>query len=276
MSRTKINGLILCTVVLLASLSGQGASATAPAATTYYMNTAATCGDPFFGGFWNPGNKTCTIPNTRVVTFALGDLLIVPLGVTVVNNGMFDGSVDIAIRQGGTFTNNSVVALALLSGSGLGTAAGTINNAGNFTNNKIVAMNMNSRLSNWAPGSVNNGGQIAIATFGSSGGTNPQLTNFGGIVTNTANGVIQLNCGRIVNRDAGAMIKNTGSIIVQWQCGGTQFVNSFPAKIQNQANWLGNPGALGSVTCQFGVPRIGGRWIGNSALGPPPILWSPC
>jgi hypothetical protein len=263
MSWTKTNGLILCTVVLLASLAVQGASAAAPTGTTYYMNTLAVCANAPFGGTWNAGTKTCTIPSTQGVKFGLGDSLIVPLGVTVDNYGVFDGTVNIVIRQGGTFNNYSVVALALSSSANQGTAGGEINNAGTFTNKATVRMNMNSRLFNWA-GTVDNSGTIAIARYGTSGGNNPQLTNFGGIVTNTATGVIQLKCGRILNRDAGALIKNTGSILVQPQCGGTQFVNFAYAKIQNQASWWGNPGALGSITCQPGPVRTGGRWTGNA------------
>jgi hypothetical protein len=219
------------------------------------------------GSFWVLNNNT-TILACQTLTIDLGTLLVVPPGLTLINNGTIVNNYIFGNFYGGAITNNGTIA-------NYGNGGGLINISNLFINNGIINVLNNSTFAN-SPGSgesdvtITNNGNINIALGGILSNTNTLINNYSGGNIN--------NRGTIENDQAN--INNAGGTITNYS-GGT-IISTFSSIIYNNNGGIinNNSGATftndgtisnadGSSYCGIGI--INGTILGTiDAQCPPP------
>ena len=221
----------------------------------------------FDGEEWRLNNNT-TILACQTLTINLGNILVVPSGRTLTNNGTILNNYIFGIFYGGAITNNGTI-------TNNSNGSSLINNSNLFINNGIINILAFNSFSNSSVGGENdvtitNNGNINIALSGTlyngralinnyNGGninnrgtfTNSEanINNAGGTITNYSGGIITIPAGYVIYNNTGGTINNNSGAI---------FTND--GTISN---------ADGSSTCGIGI--INGTILGTiDALCPPP------
>ena len=190
------------------------------------------------GPFWVLNNNT-TILECQTLTINLGYILVLPPGLTLINNGTIVNNYIFGIFYGGAVTNNGTI-------TNYGNGGGVANLSNLFINNGIINIldsatfanypdsgeydvtltnngninimlggtlyNGRALINNYNGGNINNRGTFtnSEANINNAGGT---ITNYiGGTIINDISSTIFNNTGGTINNNSGATFTNNGII----------------------------------------------------------------